>query len=83
MFGFMNVFVAGVLAARGAGEDELVAVLEERKASAFSFDDEGMSWRGHRVSVGELVAIRASFAVAFGSCSFREPVDDLQQLALS
>jgi hypothetical protein len=81
MFGFVNVFVAGVLATQGASETELVAALEERNPLAFSFDDEGMSWRGHRASVGELAAARASFAVAFGSCSFREPVDDLQQLA--
>jgi hypothetical protein len=83
MFGFVNVFVAAVLATRGASEADLVAVLEERTPLAFSFDDEGMSWRAHRVSVGELAAARASFAVAFGSCSFREPVDDLQRLAFA
>jgi hypothetical protein len=80
MFGFLNMFAAGVLAARGASEAELVAVLEERHPSAFSFDAEGMSWRQHRIPVGELASARASFAVAFGSCSFREPVDDLQEL---
>ena len=83
MFGFLNVFVAGVLAVHGADAAELVAVLEERNASAFSFDEQGMSWRRHRVSTGELAADRASFAVAFGSCSFREPVDELGQLALA
>lgn len=83
MYGFLNVFIAGVLAAHGADETELVAVLEERNASAFSFDDEGMSWQRHRISTGEIAADRASFAVAFGSCSFREPVDELAQLALA
>jgi hypothetical protein len=83
MFGFLNVFVAGVLASRGASEAELAAVLEERSPSAFSFDDRGMSWRRHRVATGELAEARARFAVAFGSCSFREPVDDLQELALA
>ena len=83
MFGFLNVFVAGVLAAHGADEAELVDVLEERNASAFAFDAEGMSWRRHRVSTGELAGGRASFAMSFGSCSFREPVDELGQLALA
>ena len=83
MFGFLNVFVAGVLAAHGADEAELVDVLEERNATAFAFDDEGMSWRRHRVSTGELAGGRASFAMSFGSCSFREPVDELGQLALA
>jgi hypothetical protein len=79
----MNVFVAGVLAARGVGEAELATVLEERNPVAFSFDHIGMTWHRHRVSTDELAAARASFAVAFGSCSFREPVDDLQELALA
>ena len=83
MFGFLNVFLAGVLAAHGVTEAELLDALQERDASAFSFDDEGMSWRRHRVSTGELAADRASFAVAFGCCSFREPVEGLQRLALA
>jgi hypothetical protein len=83
MFGFLNVFIAGALVARVANEAELIAVLEEREPSAFSFDDEGMSWRQHRVSTGEIAACRASFAMAFGSCSFREPVDDLRKLGLA
>jgi hypothetical protein len=79
----VNVFAAGVLAAHGASEAELVAVLEERSPTAFSFRGDGMSWRTHHVSIGELATARASFAVAFGSCSFREPVDELQELALA
>jgi hypothetical protein len=83
MFGFVNVFVAGVLAARGASDADLVAVLEERSPAAFSFDADGMSWKGHHVSTAELASLRASFAVSFGSCSFREPVDDLHELGLA
>ena len=83
MFGFLNVFVAAALVAQAADEAELVAVLEERDPSAFAFDDAGLSWRQHRLSTGELAACRASFAVAFGSCSFREPVDDLRKLGLA
>ena len=81
MFGFLNVFVAAMLAVRGAGEAELVAVLEERNPTAFSFGADGMSWKGHHLSTGELATTRASMAVSFGSCSFREPVDDLRRLA--
>jgi hypothetical protein len=81
MFGFLNVLVAAVLAARGAGERELVDVLDERDAAAFSFDATGMAWRDQRLPLGALAVTRASFAVAFGSCSFREPVDALQELA--
>lgn len=82
MFGFLNVFVAGALAARGIGEAELVAVLEERSPTAFSFEADGMSWRGHRLSTAELATARATFAISFGSCSFRDPVDDLRRMSL-
>ena len=83
MFGFLNVFVAGVLALRGVDQDELVAVLEERRPTAFTFGSDGVSWRERHVSVEHLARARDTFAVAFGSCSFREPVDDLEALALT
>jgi hypothetical protein len=82
MFGFLNVFVAGALATVGVSEHELVAVLEERQGSAFTFGADGLRWRDQHVPLEQIARARASFAVAFGSCSFREPVDDLQELAL-
>jgi hypothetical protein len=82
MFGFLNVFVAGALAANGADEADLVAVLEERHPAAFAFGAGGVRWRSRHVPLDRLADARASFAVAFGSCSFREPVADLQELAL-
>jgi hypothetical protein len=82
MFGFLNVFMAGALAATGAHESELAAVLEERQPAAFRFDADGARWRDMHVPLARLAEVRASFAIAFGSCSFREPVDDLRELAL-
>ena len=82
MFGFLNVFVAGVLARTGTGEEELIALLEERRRTSFSFDDAGMRWRTHAVALDEIARARTAFAIAFGSCSFREPVDELEALAL-
>jgi hypothetical protein len=82
MFGFLNVFVASAFALTGMREDALRALLEETEASALAFGDDGLSWRGHRLSLDALTNARSTFAVAFGSCSFREPVDDLHRLAL-
>lgn len=81
MFGFMNVFVGAMLVNAGSIEpDSLADVLTEDDASSFSFDD-GIAWRDHRMSQGEIRAGRA-FAVSFGSCSFDEPRDDLRSLGL-
>jgi hypothetical protein len=82
MFGFLNVFLAAALAARGVTESELVALLEERHRHALAFTDAGAQWRDHVLSLDELMRSRRTFAISFGSCSFREPVDDLRELAL-
>ncbi len=82
MFGFLNVFLAGALARSGAQEDTVAALLGERDGANFAFDENEVRWRGHVISLDSLAHTRTSGAIAFGSCSFREPVDDLRNLAL-
>ena len=82
MHGFLNVFVAAALARRGAHEATLESVLREQRPTAFSLDAEGVVWGEHRIDAAELRALRHDFAVSFGSCSFAEPVADLQTLGL-
>jgi hypothetical protein len=83
MYGFLNVFFAAILVAAGAARDDALALLEESDPSAFSFSDDAVVWRGHRFDVEQIRASRAEFAISFGSCSFREPVDELDGLARS
>lgn len=74
MHGFVNVFLAaGML-------EHADAILGEEDPRAFSFEDEGISWREHRVSTGALARLRREFAISFGSCSFEEPISDLREL---
>jgi hypothetical protein len=82
MFGFLNVFLAGAFALTGMDEDDVARLLEERDAAAIRFGLDGVRWREHSITLGQLRHARASFAIAFGSCSFREPIDDLRHLAL-
>ena len=74
MHGFLNVFLAASLL------DHADEVLAESNARAFVFDDDGASWRGHRVSTDDIIAMRRDFATSFGSCSFEEPIGDLKEL---
>jgi len=74
MHGFINVFLAAALL------DHADDVLAENDPRAFAFDDDGVSWRGHRVSTEALIAMRRDFATSFGSCSFEEPIHDLKEL---
>lgn len=81
MFGFLNVFVAAALASSGVSERALVGVLEERDAAAFTFSERELGWRERSIPLAHVQRTRDAFAIAFGSCSFREPVDELQELA--
>jgi len=81
MHGFVNVFLAAVAArADRASPDDLVAILNERDPSAFTFTDAAAAWRGREWAAASITSIRASFALSIGSCSFEEPVGDLRGL---
>jgi len=82
MFGFLNVFLAAAFARTGLTARELAMLLEEGDVTAFAFTESGASWRGRSVSRTEISAVRHHVALSFGSCSFREPVDDLRSLGL-
>jgi hypothetical protein len=80
MYGFLNVFLAAALLRQRVAEPIVLEALQESDAAAFEFSNEGIKWRDHRVSASELRAVRTGLAISFGSCSFREPVDELTQL---
>ncbi len=83
MFGYLNMFVAAALAWDGASEATVGKVIEERDPAAFQFADDGLTVCSHHLSIAALLDARANFVLSFGSCSFREPVDDLAELSLS
>ncbi len=82
MYGFLNVFLAATLARSGAGTETLTVLLDEREAGALRVSDTAIEWRSHVITCEQIGHMRDSFALAFGSCSFREPIDDLHQLGL-
>jgi hypothetical protein len=81
--GFLNVLAAAVFAhAQGLTADELVPLLAEEDPSAFAVDAGGLSVRDHRAGAEEIAAARDELFVAYGSCSFDEPVEDLTGLGV-
>ena len=82
MYGFLNIMLAAAFLRAGESEATARDILEERNSSAFEFDDAGVSWRGRRLSVDQLVYARNWAISSFGSCSFREPIDELASLGL-
>jgi hypothetical protein len=82
MFGFLNLFVAANEAFSGAPVEQVTRVLENEQRTNIDFADDTMSFHGESLSMAAVSQPRAQFAMSFGSCSFREPVDDLQQLGI-
>jgi hypothetical protein len=81
MFGFLNLLLAVAAMHAGLPEQSARAILDERDANAFQFDERGASWRGSSISREVLERARES-VTAFGSCSFSEPIGDLRALGL-
>ncbi len=79
MYGFLNVFLAAAFARQNA---PVPAILEENSIRAFTFEPEGIRWRDYFLTNTEITSARQNFAISFGSCSFEEPVRDLQALGL-
>jgi len=82
MHGFLNVFLAAAFAQSGMDVDRLVELLEEKSPEAFQFDGGGVTWRDEMIVRGQLRNSRNLLAIAFGSCSFEEPIEDLKKIGL-
>jgi hypothetical protein len=82
MFGFLNIFVAAAFAQSRAQERVLCEIVDDGEIASFSFGDDELAWRGRTVTARQVASARSSLGLAFGSCSFQEPVDDLRALGL-
>ena len=82
MFGFLNLFLTTAFLRAGMEEADAARLLEEESPGAFQIDDGGIAWKGHRLDLDALRDARRFGVVSFGSCSFAEPISDLDALHL-
>jgi hypothetical protein len=82
MHGFINVFMGAVLARTGGSEDQVTMLLEETESSTIVFGSGEVQWHGSEFTIQQLHDTRDNFALSFGSCSLREPVEELRALGL-
>ena len=81
MHGFLNLLGAVALAPY-SDRQTLRRIVAEEEPGAFSFDNAAFVWRAERVEIAELKAERREHFIAYGSCSFSEPVEDLIALGI-
>jgi len=82
MHGFLNVFLGACLVLQHRDDVTLVRLLNEEDPTAFRFTETGVTWRDHVLHRSLISRTRAEFALSFGSCSYREPIEDLKAIGL-
>jgi hypothetical protein len=82
MFGFLNLFLTTAFLRAGMEETDAARLLEEGSPEAFQIDEGSIGWKSHRLHLDALRDARRFGVVSFGSCSFAEPIGDLEALQL-
>jgi hypothetical protein len=81
MHGFLNLLAAAALAP-SVDRATLSRIVAEEEPGAFVFGDDSFAWRNETVDTERLTEARRVALVAYGSCSFSEPVEDLTALGI-
>lgn len=83
MHGFLNLLLMTAFARESFRGSLLEDLMEEEFEEVFLFRDNAVQWRNdHALSITLLELVRKSGMISFGSCSFDEPIADLQTLGL-
>jgi hypothetical protein len=82
MHGFLNLFLSAALMRVNLNNTSVHRLMADGDPENFTFDDDGASWNNNRIDLQQLKTMRQRNIVSFGSCSFVEPIEDLQQLGL-
>lgn len=80
MHGFLNVICTAALLYFGGEVDDAIRLLSEEDRKAWQVTPEAIAWRSIRWSAEELRRVRQEFMMGFGSCSFEEPIKDLEAM---
>jgi len=81
MYGYLNVLLATAALRAKWLQADVEALLVERDPSALAFGADGVRWRGRLLETSVLGDARLRHLRSFGSCSFREPVDEVLPIA--
>jgi hypothetical protein len=80
MHGFINLLCATAILFDGGDADDACRVLGEENSAAFQLTPDLIRWDAHKFSADLLRSVREHCLVSIGSCSFTEPIRDLEML---
>lgn len=82
MYGYLNVLLATAALQSGGPAAVAEQVLLLADPASLTFTDDAVRWGDHEFPTALLHATRAERLAGFGSCSFREPAEELRSLVL-
>ena len=74
--------IAAAAPEQQSATDDSAAIVNLPIVRFFFYDAGGVEWRGRRLDLDAIRRARESAIISFGSCSFTEPIGDLQTLDL-
>jgi hypothetical protein len=77
MHGYLNLLLAAAILWTGGGRTRAREALLEDDPASVRFQADALDWRGLRLERPTLAMLRSRFLHGIGSCSFREPLDEL------
>ncbi|MGA8743050.1 MAG: hypothetical protein WB561_17820 [Terracidiphilus sp.] len=80
MHGFVNLTCAAALLYFGGTEVEALRTLEEEGPGAWRMEPDAIRCEAFRWTTDQISEARKKFMISFGSCSFTEPIRDLEVL---
>jgi hypothetical protein len=81
MHGFVNLLLAATLLAAGRIDEDFVdACLDDDRPDVFKLSGRAGSWLNGVVTYGEIAEARRSLLHAVGTCSFEEPIAEIEAL---
>lgn len=80
MHGFINLLCSSAILEEGGAADEAVHVLNEQDPTAWHMNSDALRWHRRSFSIEQLRTVRETCLTSIGSCSFTEPVHDLETL---
>jgi len=80
MHGFVNLWCAAALLYADGDAEDARCVFSEEDPAAWHLAADGLRWRNWSWSADQLTSLRQNFFIGIGSCSFEEPIRDLESL---
>jgi hypothetical protein len=78
MHGYLNVILAATLLWHGRSVEDAERVLVAEGRGNLVLGDEAIEWEGVTVTAAEIGRARREFVLAVGSCSFTEPLEEIE-----